>query len=69
MKLSEYIDELKKFFDEHGDMDTYYASDDEGNNYQRVCFAGSLFYRREGDRELCGEEDKDEESIPVCVIN
>jgi hypothetical protein len=83
MRLIEYIDRLNKFLTEHGDMDVYYASDDEGNEYQKVNHCGSLFFISEcekkrrwpslidyNDTEYINEvlEDGDE-LIPVCVVN
>lgn len=36
MKLSDYIKTLKIIFDEYGDIDLVYSSDDEGNSYSKV---------------------------------
>lgn len=47
MKLSEYIESLQAFLAEHGDMNCFYASDDEGNSYQQVGYAGSILYTDE----------------------
>ena len=83
MKLSEYIAGLQAFLQENGDMDAYYAADDEGNAYQDVGFMGSLFYLPEHEKEsrhpeLVGGYDKEyiaelkEDEIeltPVCVVN
>lgn len=33
MKLKEYLRDLTKLYEEHGDMDLVYSSDDEGNCY------------------------------------
>jgi hypothetical protein len=83
MKLSEYINGLQKFLAKHGDLEVYYSSDDEGNSYQTVGYAGTLFYVSEreknryhpelidyNDTEYINEvlEDGDE-LIPVCVVN
>lgn len=79
MKLSEYIAGLQKFLDENGDMDAYYAADDEGNAYQQVAYAGSKLFRYKRSSthrpDLMSEEDIEEfdyipeECIPVCVVN
>lgn len=83
MKLSEYIAGLQAFLQENGDMDAYYAADDEGNAYQGVGCMGSLFYLPEHEKEswhpeLVGGDDKEyiaelkEDGIkftPVCVVN
>lgn len=34
MKISEMINNLQEFKDEHGDLDCWYSRDDEGNGYQ-----------------------------------
>jgi len=83
MKLSEYIAGLQAFLQENGDMDAYYAADDEGNSYQSVSCMGSLFYLPEYEKEswhpeLVGGDDEEyiaelkEDEIeltPVCVVN
>lgn len=83
MKLSEYIKKLQEFLDENGDMDAYYAADDEGNAYQGVGYAGSLYYLPEHEKDewrpsLIGADDTEYiaelqeeecELIPVCVVN
>lgn len=83
MKLSEYIVGLQAFLQENGDMDAYYAADDEGNAYQDVGHAGSLFYLPEHEKDewrpdLVGSDDEEyiaelkedeTELIPVCVVN
>jgi len=77
MKLSEYISELQEFLKEHGDIECYYASDDEGNSYQSVGYAGSLMYKMMDDNDyhpsLYCEEDleeyEDDEFEKVCVVN
>ena len=83
MKLSEYINKLHDFLDEHGDMECYYSSDDEGNEYQEVYYGGTLFLMREDQQneyhpELIGCDDEDHIKelkeddcglVEVCVIN
>ena len=83
MKLSEYIAGLQKFLDENGDMDAYYAADDEGNAYQGCGYAASLYHLTEHAKDewrpdLIGDDDpeylqelKDEGTklIQVCVVN
>lgn len=36
MTLKEYISDLQKILEEHGDLKLIYSSDDEGNSYHRV---------------------------------
>jgi hypothetical protein len=37
-KLSDYIVELQKVLEEHGDLGVVYAGDDEGNHFSEVFF-------------------------------
>lgn len=83
MLLSEYIAGLQEFIDKNGDMEAYYSSDDEGNSYQEVGWAGSLFYLPEHEQNrhrpsLISSDDTErieeiredgEELTPVCVVN
>jgi hypothetical protein len=78
MKLSAYLRSLREFFEEHGDMEIYYAADDEGNDYQKVVYYGTKMYLLDQDKEAYRpdlysgediEEYEDDEFIPVCVIN
>lgn len=59
MKLSEYIENLINTFEQEGDIDCYYAKDDEGNGYQEIGYEPSIMYRRVEDdnRELTCLED------------
>lgn len=63
MKLSDYIAGLQKFLEKHGDLECYYARDDEGNGYQQVAYSGTLYHRLKQDDthrpELIGDEDED----------
>lgn len=75
MLLSKYIEGLQKFLNSEGDMECYYASDDEGNDYIHVSFNGSLRYTY--DDKAYRAETIDEEEIEeddkfirkICVIN
>ena len=78
MKLSKYIAGLQKIFDINGDLDCYYAIDDEGNGYQQVNYDGSLYFVSACDinsyrPELYCEEDvadgEIKNPIKVCVVN
>ena len=78
MKVSEMIKNLEKFIKEHGDIDCWYATDDEGNAYHEVYFNPSFRYVNE-DGEVYSEynieeylEDCEltkEDVTPVCIIN
>ena len=75
MKISEMIKNLQEFMAEHGDLDCWYAEDDEGNGYQKVYYSPSLYYANEyGDiytQEDWDEADEDdrEDLTPICVVN
>lgn len=75
MKISEMIANLQNFMNEHGDLDCWYAKDDEGNGFHPVSYNPSLFYTNENDRELLTFEDlgwmeeDPNDYIKVCVVN
>jgi len=83
MKLSEYIKGLQKFLKENGDMECYYAKDDEGNAYQEVHYTGSKFIITDSqkdeyypdlidtnDTERVEDLKRDSDDFSfVCVIN
>ena len=76
MKVSEMIKNLQKFMDEHGDLDCWYAVDDEGNGYAEVHYIPSLYYANDDGYEvyhLNNVEDMEPEEKAyyhtICVIN
>ena len=76
MKLKKYIEGLQKVLNEHGDIECYYARDDEGNGYQQVQFNGTVFYVRHLQHyidEIYSDEDIEEENVEkpirICVVN
>lgn len=66
------INNLQAFMRTYGDLDCYYAVDDEGNAYHEVHYTPSRYYVNE-----CGdvyqEADIDPEDIaelkPICIVN
>ena len=75
MKISEMIQNLQEFMAEHGDLDCYYAVDDEGNDYKGIYYTPTLFYADEEDDvysrydwDEMDEEDR-EGLTPICVVN
>ena len=75
MKISEMIKNLQEFMAEHGDLECWYAVDDEGNAYREVYYEPSLYYVNE-DGEVYQEIDDfdlDEVCIDelrhICIIN
>lgn len=75
MKISEMIKNLQKFMGQHGDLDCWYAVDDEGNEYHEVGYTPSLYYVNEYGEVVHPEdaEEYDEEDmkylVPVCIVN
>lgn len=78
MKISDMIKNLYAFMDEHGDVECWYAEDEEGNGYQPVYFEPSLRYVNEYKDVFQEEylEDMDEEEreelgelTKICVVN
>jgi hypothetical protein len=78
MKLSEHIRACQSILDEHGDIECYYAIDEEGNAYHTVAFEPSVYYVMEGDLRqrmdcIYSETDKedypDDTFVPLCIIN
>jgi hypothetical protein len=74
MKISEMIKNLQEFMAENGDIDCYYAVDDEGNAYHPVYFKPSKYYINEeyGVMQL---EDLEYYELhihdvePICIVN
>lgn len=75
MKISEMIKNLQEFMKEHGDIDCWYARDDEGNGYQKVYYKPTLMYIDEYDDVFSEnyydevDEDDRENLTPVCIVN
>lgn len=72
MKISEMIENLQEFMEEHGNIDCYYATDDEGNDYHEVYYSPTFYYvNTYGDvfnpTEI--DEDEKEDLTPICVVN
>lgn len=75
MKISQMIKNLEAVMLANGDLECWYAVDDEGNGYYPIYFEPSVYYRnRHGD--MYQEEDlKDEdpedimELKQVCIVN
>lgn len=75
MKISEMIANLQGFMKEHGDLECYYAADDEGNAYHPVYYSPSCYYvNQHGDmyqeEDIRDEDPEDIEDLkPVCIVN
>ena len=74
MKISEMIKNLQEFMAEHGDLECWYAIDDEGNGYRPIYFKPSKYYADE-DEEVYQLEDLEyyeidvEDVKPICIVN
>ncbi len=75
MKISEMIKNLQEFMAEHGDLDCWYARDDEGNGYQQIHYNPSLYYVDE-DYEVYGNVEDleyydltEEDVTKICIVN
>ena len=74
MKISEMIKNLQQFMEWHGDIECYYAIDDEGNAYRPVYYTPSKYYV-DADGDVMQFEDLEyyelhiEDVEPICIIN
>lgn len=78
MKVSEMIKNLQDFMEENGDIDCYYAVDDEGNGYNEVYYKptlmleapyGDLYSVKEIEEDDSLDEDERGEFKKVCIVN
>ena len=75
MKISEMIKNLEEVMLANGDLECYYAVDDEGNAYRPVYFEPSVYYINEYDEvfqeeDLEGEPEEDIAELEhICIIN
>ena len=66
MKVSEFIENLQYFKRTYGDLDCWYASDSEGNDYFPLEYTPTKGFVMEGDGMYFHQV---EGTTPVCVIN
>ena len=75
MKISEMINNLTAFMEKHGDLECWYAVDDEGNDYHPVYYDPSFRYVDEEGTVYSDMEDleyadlTESEVSPICLIN
>lgn len=74
MKISEMIKNLQEFMAENGDLECWYAVDDEGNAYHEIYYTPSMYYTNgEGDvyhtLEDFNMDDYVEDIQPICIVN
>ena len=69
------IENLQEFKAKYGNIECWYAEDDEGNGYIKVYFEPSLryvdsdgtVYDDEEELEYCGIDIED--AKPICIVN
>ena len=44
MKLSKYVEHLQRVLKNEGDLEVVYATDEEGNGFHKVNYAGAVYY-------------------------
>jgi hypothetical protein len=75
MKISQMIKNLQTIMTDYGDMDCWYAVDDEGNDYHPIHFEPSVYYANHyGDifqeEDLKNEDPEDiAELNAICIVN
>ena len=75
MKISEMIKNLEAVMLTNGDLECWYAEDDEGNGYYPIHFTPSVYYRNQYGDVFQEEdlEDEDPEDIAelrcICIVN
>lgn len=75
MKISDMIKNLQDFKDEHGDIECWYAEDDEGNAYHEVLYDPSMYYIDEDGTVYTSVEDVEdcdldiEDVRAICIVN
>lgn len=75
MNISEMIKNLQEFMEEHGDLECWYAEDDEGNGYKEIYYDPSLYYVTEDKEVYSTLEDVEycdltvDDVRPICIVN
>ena len=75
MKISEMIENLEAVMAANGDIEVWYAVDDEGNAYRPIYYSPSVYYVNQYDEVFQEEdlEDGDPEDIAeltqICIVN
>lgn len=75
MKISEMITNLEAVMLANGDLECYYAVDDEGNAYCPIHFEPSVYYINQygdvfQDEDLEGEDEEDIAELQhICIVN
>lgn len=74
MKVSEMIKGLQEFMADHGDLECWYAVDDEGNAYRKLYYAPSKYYVNDDNdvkqlEDIVYDEEDVEDYEPICIVN
>ena len=75
MKISQMIKNLQEFMKEHGDLDCWYAVDDEGNDYHECYYDPSKYYVDNDGNVYSTMDDVEyaeltaEDVDPICIVN
>ena len=75
MKVSEMINNLAAFLRTYGDLECWYAVDDEGNDYHEVHYTPSHYYVNNYGEvfQEADIQDEDPEDISelreICIVN
>ena len=69
MKVSEMIKNLQDFMRKHGDIECWYAVDDEGNGYSPIYYTPSLFYTDGSGVVYQPLDCERDEFEKICIVN
>ena len=69
MKVSDFIKALEEIKKEHGDLELIYSSDDEGNEFDRVCYSPSVGNWNFHNREWLDESEMAEKNDEIAGHN
>lgn len=69
MKISQMIKNLQTILSDYGDVDCWYAVDDEGNAYHPINWAPSIYYANHYGDVFQEEDLKDEDPEDIAELN
>lgn len=75
MKISQMIKNLEAVMLANGDLEVWYAVDDEGNAYHPIYFEPSVYYINQygdvfQDEDLADEDPEDIAELQhICIVN
>ena len=75
MKVSEMIKNLQEFMDENGDLDCWFAENNEGSDYHEVYYSPCLYYTNKKGEVIVSFQDIDfdneyiNDMKQICVVN